>query len=80
MGCDVIIDKNTCKGCGICVTMCTKKVLKLSDELGPKGYRYPVLIGECIGCKVCELFCPDFSIIVICSSGGGGIEEAAIDR
>ena len=57
-----IISKR-CKGCGFCVELCPKKILKLSQESNEKGYRYPVVvIDECINCKICEEICPDFAI------------------
>ena len=32
------IDNNRCKGCGLCVTVCPKNVLELSDEVNSMGY------------------------------------------
>ncbi|MEG0229691.1 MAG: 4Fe-4S binding protein, partial [Oscillospiraceae bacterium] len=35
----MIVDENICKGCGLCVTVCPKKIIKLSEEkLNSKGY------------------------------------------
>ena len=35
----VTIDKDTCKGCGLCVTVCPKGILRLSEsEINAKGY------------------------------------------
>ncbi len=51
---------NRCKGCGICVHFCPKKILKLS-EIGK------VIIENedaCIGCGQCEMRCPDFAIFI----------------
>lgn len=66
MGYRIIVDKNLCKGCGMCVTMCPRSVLKLSQELSERGYNYPIPREEdCIGCRLCEVFCPDFAITVV---------------
>lgn len=46
-----------CKGCGICVAFCPKKVLALHD--GKVAAERP---EDCIGCRMCELRCPDFAI------------------
>lgn len=65
-GCTVEVDARLCKGCGICVSMCPRKALELSRETGQTGYRRPVLSGECAGCRLCELYCPDFAVVVVC--------------
>ena len=36
----LLINMEECKGCGICVSVCPKKVLEISEELNTKGY-YP---------------------------------------
>ena len=50
-----------CKGCGICVEFCPKKVLGL-DELGKIEI---VAEDACISCGQCELRCPDYAIYVL---------------
>lgn len=54
----IILRKERCKGCNICVEFCPKKVLAL-DTLGKIH-----IIDEtkCINCGQCELRCPDFAI------------------
>ena len=49
-----------CKGCGICVEFCPKKVLEL-DKLGKICVAHP---EDCIACGQCELRCPDYAIFV----------------
>ncbi|PIE32561.1 2-oxoacid:acceptor oxidoreductase [candidate division KSB3 bacterium] len=64
---EVIFAENRCKGCGVCVSVCPKKIIKLdSDRVNIKGY-YPAMINkmaECIGCGNCAKMCPDSVIIV----------------
>lgn len=61
------INPEVCKGCGLCVTVCPKKILALStDTINSKGY-YPSLCiddSKCIGCTFCAIICPDCAIIV----------------
>lgn len=55
-----------CKGCGLCVGVCPKKLLRLSEALNEKGY-HPAEITDqaaCIGCAFCATMCPDCVITV----------------
>lgn len=58
------IDVNRCKGCGYCAEFCPRGVLKMSGELGPKGYETVMIFDEdkCLGCGLCEAICPEFGI------------------
>ncbi|NLL62415.1 MAG: 4Fe-4S binding protein [Candidatus Atribacteria bacterium] len=60
------IDKDTCKGCGICIAVCPKSVLEFSKELNQKGVNYPEVVNEkkCILCENCMIYCPDFAVVV----------------
>jgi 2-oxoglutarate ferredoxin oxidoreductase subunit delta len=62
----VVVLMDRCKGCGICISMCPKKVLEFSKDINNMGYNYayPARIEDCIGCKFCEMYCPDFAIYV----------------
>ncbi len=53
-----LIDKEWCKGCGICVHFCPKKVL----EIDRAGKVEAVRPEDCIACMLCELRCPDLAI------------------
>jgi 2-oxoglutarate ferredoxin oxidoreductase subunit delta len=60
------IDCNRCKGCGLCVTVCPKKVLEISHEVNAKGY-FPVYQAHpenCVFCASCCVMCPDVAITI----------------
>lgn len=51
------VNKDWCKGCGICVAFCPKNVLELKNgKINIKDFQ------ACIQCGQCELRCPDFAI------------------
>ncbi len=52
------INREWCKGCGICVEFCPRKVLCL-DERDKAVVARP---GDCAGCGLCEGRCPDLAI------------------
>ena len=58
---EVQITREWCKGCGICVTFCPKKVLALDNE-GKVCWVHP---DKCINCGFCELRCPDVAIELV---------------
>lgn len=54
------IQREWCKGCGICVAFCPKKVLEMDRQDKAEALR----LKECIGCGLCALRCPDLAIRV----------------
>ncbi len=62
----VSIDREFCKGCGLCVRICPKQVLAIADTFNSKGY-YPAIVTQedrCVGCGFCAQVCPDVAISV----------------
>lgn len=64
----VVFDADRCKGCGLCVVVCPKKIIKMDEGINKKGY-HPAFVPEedmdkCIGCVFCYEICPDTVIEV----------------
>ncbi|MDR1325840.1 MAG: 4Fe-4S binding protein [Treponema sp.] len=62
----VLIDRERCKGCLLCVRACPMKVLTADTEPNGDGsYPSKVTYGEkCIACGNCFEVCPDVCIEV----------------
>jgi 2-oxoglutarate ferredoxin oxidoreductase subunit delta len=62
----LIVDKERCKGCNLCVIACATDVLTLAKEVNGKGYNYAYMKNpdECIGCANCGYVCPDGCITI----------------
>jgi 2-oxoglutarate ferredoxin oxidoreductase subunit delta len=64
----IIIDKDRCKACHICISVCPRQIIHISDNINQFGYNYADVIvakaHECTGCKSCAIMCPDIAISV----------------
>ena len=62
----VVIAKECCKGCELCIDACPRGVLEMSREINRSGYRYSVFVNkkECNSCTLCAVMCPDMCIEV----------------
>jgi 2-oxoglutarate ferredoxin oxidoreductase subunit delta len=69
----IVIRKDLCKGCGICVAFCPTHVLELGEDekAAVKG------LEKCTACGLCEMRCPDLAIEVQRASS---YAEATEDR
>jgi 2-oxoglutarate ferredoxin oxidoreductase subunit delta len=56
----VQINREWCKGCGICIAFCPKDVLELDEHDKAVVKR----LEDCNACGLCELRCPDMAIEV----------------
>lgn len=63
----VVIDKDKCKCCELCVGKCPMKILEVTTESNILGYNYikQTIQEKCTGCGICYLMCPEAAITVI---------------
>ena len=57
---NVVFFHKWCKACGICSAFCTKQIIETDDT----GLPYIEKMDSCIGCRFCEIHCPDFAITI----------------
>lgn len=63
----VTFNEDNCKGCGLCESVCPKKIIANSTaKFNAKGF-HPAAVTDqsaCIGCAFCATICPDVVITV----------------
>lgn len=63
----VTFKTDLCKGCGLCVDACPKKLIKIAEnKINAKGHSPAEMIDQekCIACAFCATMCPDCVITV----------------
>lgn len=61
----IVIDKEKCKACYLCIKECPKKLIKISSEtnkLGIHTVEFNDPDNVCLGCAMCAVRCPDLAI------------------
>ena len=56
------VSAENCKGCGLCVDACAKKILLIDPQQINHNGHSPVKMTEearCTGCGFCATMCPD---------------------
>lgn len=63
----ITLDRERCKGCGLCVSVCPRNVIAIGKNArNKKGYYTAECIDDekCVGCAMCAVMCPDCVITV----------------
>jgi 2-oxoglutarate ferredoxin oxidoreductase subunit delta len=62
----IVVDRERCKGCSVCIVNCPTKVIGLTKEVNSKGYPMAYMADpeQCTGCTNCATVCPDSVITV----------------
>lgn len=67
----IVIDRERCKGCLLCVEVCPTHFIEVDSNLNQKGYspartKETLAEGEkgCTGCTSCATVCPEVAIEV----------------
>jgi len=64
---NLTVNEENCKGCGLCVSVCPKKIMVLlKEKINAKGF-HPAGVADlnaCTGCASCALMCPDVVIAI----------------
>lgn len=62
----IIIDREKCKGCLLCLEVCPKKLIFADDKLNSRGVKAARFKegSDCLGCAFCAIICPDCCIEV----------------
>ena len=64
----IVIDSKRCKSCYVCVETCPKGLIKKSTEtskLGDYLVEFDDPNGDCLGCAMCAIRCPDMAIVEV---------------
>ncbi|CDA72656.1 2-oxoglutarate ferredoxin oxidoreductase delta subunit [Ruminococcus sp. CAG:579] len=57
--------EDRCKGCGLCISVCPKKILAMQTEKRNKRGCFTAVCTDqqaCVCCTMCALICPDCAI------------------
>jgi len=63
----ITINPERCKGCTLCINVCSNKKIKMSEQFNKAGYHPAIFVEEgspCTGCSFCYMVCPDVCIEV----------------
>ena len=62
----IIVDREQCDGCSLCMAFCPLDVLEIGTETNRRMLHYALVANplNCLGCEFCERICPTTAIFV----------------
>jgi 2-oxoglutarate ferredoxin oxidoreductase subunit delta len=63
----LLIERDRCKGCGLCVDVCPKHCLVLDEAMVNTLGHHPVELTDaevCTSCAICARACPDVAFTI----------------
>jgi len=62
-----LINIDSCKGCGLCISFCPREALSFSQQINSRGVHYAESGNpeSCTGCGICYNMCPDAVIELV---------------
>lgn len=64
----LLIDRERCKGCALCIDACFRRALHLDGAMNARGHHYVEFEDRsrgCTGCRQCADVCPDAAIAIV---------------
>ncbi|NPV70887.1 MAG: 4Fe-4S binding protein [Firmicutes bacterium] len=67
----VVFNEERCKACELCVAVCPRKIINLSERINRMGFRSAEVREQdkCTSCTLCARMCPHIAIEVYREGG-----------
>lgn len=61
-----VINPENCKECRVCMSVCPKQAISMTDDINTRGYKHIALDEKkCVGCGTCYTVCPDAVFTIV---------------